>query len=376
MKVEAGIYVLIAYCASSCVTPFPAPNIDNNKGFLVVNSFVDISKQRANVTITRSISLSSSDSPPPEAGATVTIVDGLKNEIRLNETQPGVYESTGNIFKPLENYRLRIITPAGALYESTPAIALPSPQIDSIVWRATPDGVTIYGNATDSFNSSRYYIWNFQETWEYTAIHLSNFKYEGEIILPRGPGDFIYTCWSSASSSKVLISSSSRLGENQISDFALRFIEKGSPKISKKYSLLARLRAISEDEYNYWLQVQKTNDNLGGIFDPLPSQVSGNIINVQNPAEPVIGYFAVGEVSEQRLFVELNELPISLFSPPSRQGCDLRFIGPGEFGDYFRGNLIVRASQMPEPPGWYITERSCADCRFQGGTTERPFFWK
>ncbi|MBY0433820.1 MAG: DUF4249 domain-containing protein [Cyclobacteriaceae bacterium] len=374
MKKSLVFLIIVAFVAG-CITPFPAPKLEGNKQLLVVNGFVDVSKKSARVELTRSVSLSANQEPSAEQGASVVISTDQQPDIKLIESEPGVYVALSSQFNAQQRYQLKIITASGARYSSAQALALRSPEIDSVVWKATPDGVTIYGNATDNFSASKYYFWNFQETWEYTAFYQSTAKFDGSGVVPRGPGDFIYTCWSSAVSSKVLVSTSSRLGKNRISDFVLKFIPKGSLQLSKKYSMLARLRSISEEEYNYWLQVQKTNDNLGGIFDPLPVQVSGNIKNDLDSTEPVIGFFSAGQLSEERIFIRSGELPTSLFISTSGQGCELRFVSPGELVNNLVSYLIVRSSQRPEPPGYFLAEPSCVDCRSRGGSTTRPPFW-
>jgi len=93
----------------------------------------------------------------------------------------------------------------------------------------------------------------------------------------RTVDDYIFYCWNENPSTEILITSTDRLSENRVSRFPITVIPAGSRKISMLYSIQVSQRAISEEEYTFLKQLKQTTESIGGLFDPQPSQVPGNI---------------------------------------------------------------------------------------------------
>ncbi len=157
---------------------------------------------------------------------------------------------------------------------------------------------------------------------------------------------------------------------------ALLFIPASSPKLRIKYSLLVKQYAQSPEAYAYWQTLQKNTEQLGSLFDPLPSQAAGNLHCLTNPAEPVLGFLDGYSTEERRVFIDRPaELPLNAVVtgyeycpldtiPKDRQPLSA-FLGPG--GGY--------AAIANIGGGRYTaTAVSCADCRAIG-TTTKPAYW-
>ncbi len=120
--------------------------------------------------------------------------------------------------------------------------------------------------------------------------------------------------------------------------------------------------------------IKKTAESLGGLFDPLPSQVVGNITNDNDARRQVLGYFSAGYVKEKKIYVSLYDLPDYLEKIDAYDfTCETRFIpikSPGTCGKrYF-------VEQIGQPPvGYTAAPPYCADCRSGGGVTEKPDGW-
>lgn len=375
MKSLCNFFVVLILL-TGCLTPYPAPNIGGAVGLLVVDGFVDVGQHSATVKLSRSTPLSSKEASIVETGAYVKIeTDSI--DIELTEISPGIYFTANGSFEADKSFKLFITTSDNVNYSSSAVTGLSSPKIDSITWTPDPTGITIYGNTSDSLTSSRFYIWTFEETWEYTSYLESDLIILNGQVLPRTPNQQVHYCWKTQESTKVLVSTSSKLNKNVISGFELKKIPKGSQQISNRYSMLAKLRSLSEEEYNYWHQVENSNQNLGTIFDPLPSQVIGNVINLTNPKQPVIGYFSAGEINQERIFIGLNQLPIYLFSAPSND-CNVNdelLIPYPEVLNYTAGLVIVGQTPPGGTVGYYLISQSCGDCTYYGGVTTPPSFW-
>jgi hypothetical protein len=185
----------------------------------------------------------------------------------------------------------------------------------------------------------------------------------------------VFVCWDHSISTKVLVTATSKNSQDVVSDFPLAFIPKGSKKVSRLYSILVQQRALDENAYNYWLNLQKTTENLGGLFDPLPSAVTGNIRSTSNSREPVLGYFAGGEVQEKRLYINHEELPSHLRTV-DRIDCNLDSVRVGEFRNFTNYPVYIFSSYgTPGTIGYTVASGECLDCRESGGVLQRPSFW-
>ena len=178
-------------------------------------------------------------------------------------------------------------------------------------------------------------------------------------------------------STKISITSSVRLVDDVVHQFPVTFLPKGSSKISIKYSTLIKQRAVSKKEYDYLEQLQKTTESLGGLFDPQPSQVLGNIRNLNNPLAPVLGYFSAGTTVEERLFIDYYDLPDDLRKIPPVVGCSQDTVYNAGLvnlsGTVYLGSAIYSG---PSIIGYTKSTASCADCRTKGGVTTQPPFWE
>jgi hypothetical protein len=59
---------------------------------------------------------------------------------------------------------------------------------------------------------------------------------------------------------------------------------------------------------------------LGTIFDAQPTEITGNIRSLSDPAEKVIGFINAAPVQEARIFISKEEVPALGFPVVLRQG--------------------------------------------------------
>jgi hypothetical protein len=272
-------------------------------------------------------------------------------------------------------YRVHIKTLNGDDFFSDFVTVKNTPPIDSIYWVPEDDGITIYADTHDDTENSRFYKWDFVETYEYNAPFNSDLKYEGGRITPRPVAESIYVCWRSESSSLILVGSSKKLSKDVISHFPLTSHDVGSAKLSRKYSILVEQKVISEEAYNYWKELQQTTESLGGLFDPMPSQVTGNIRNESNPDEPVLGFFSGGSVRQTRIFIRFSDLPVYLQKTP-KSNCQADTIALAELSRYPTSMLLIGGIGSPIMTHVTTAADNCIDCRIQGGSTTPPDFWQ
>jgi len=369
------LFALSMVALAGCIEPFSTPAIKDQVNILVIDGFVDSSNGSVRARLSKAVALSDPASPAVVDDAQVSLEDALNHVVVLTYVSNGVYSAEGLAIDINLKYRLRVRT-NGKEYLSELIELKTSPPIDSVSWRPTPDGTEIMVNTHDDTMNSRYYLWTFEETWEYTAPWPSSLILKDTEVVYRSPEENIYRCWKDESSSKILVGSSFRLEKDIISQRPIHFLPKGSGKIGIRYSINVKQMAITQESYNFWSMLQESTEGLGGLFDPQPGKVVGNFSNVADPKEPVLGYFSGGSVTEKRLFIRISDLPEYL-RVYRTEACPIDTLLIEDFDSYNpSANLLVSEIRTgPEITGYTITTPYCADCRTRGGTTTIPSFW-
>jgi hypothetical protein len=73
--------------------------------------------------------------------------------------------------------------------------------------------------------------------------------------------------------------------------------------------------SINREAYEYWERIKIMIENQGSLFDIPPAPINGNIINVNNPNEKVLGFYEVAKSQVTRFYVTSEISPI-YFQPP------------------------------------------------------------
>jgi hypothetical protein len=372
----------------SCVEPFN-PVIESSRlDALVVDAHID-SDGKAFVRLSRSLPLNSYANFPVQEDAVVKIEAANGEVFTLNETQAGVYTASNLNVDYETNYTLRIRTPEGREYFSDEVRITATPGIDRVYYTFSPTGddVEVRVDSRDTNpEATGYYLWESIETYEYHSLYFSRFKRVDGRPMLRGKGEFVDTCWREVKM-PVVISTTKRLADNIISGQRLTILNKLSPKISMRYSILVRQRAISEQEFTYRTQLSKTTDQQGSIFAEIPGAVVGNIHSTTSNQEVILGYFRGQEIKEQRFFINRSELPEQFqIDLPPPEHCDLEATcptnqsaqGPNQCIDIdllSDAKIIITAFEFRNSAVFLFSEQECGDCRINGGTTTMPDFW-
>lgn len=361
---------------SSCREEFDPPVKSSADNFLVVEGVLNVAGPTT-IRLTRSFRLEDSARLRGERNANVS-VEGKDNTTQLLAmTADGYYTSPGLNLVLNNEYRLRIQTSNGKEYLSDYVIARQTPPIDSIGWEKNEDGVQIYVNTSDPANNTRYYKWDFDETWEINSYYQSLYKYQNGVVSPRSAAEEVYVCWKNAVNTSIKIGTSTRLQSDVISKAPLVFTPNGNDKFSVRYSILVRQYALDKKAYEFYELMKTNTESLGTIFDPQPTEITGNIRCVTDITEPVIGFITASTVSEKRIFITRSQLSGWIFN----QYCVSVLVAnhPDSIELYFANGGFEPYGSEELPigliTGYFSSFPPCVDCVKRGGSTVRPAFW-
>ncbi len=357
-----------------CVEPYAPEIIETDHDFLVVSGFIN-SSGPTTFRLTRTQNLDGTNIPPAERKAKLFVENEQGTPIALPEQTDGSYAATLTINQG-QKYRLRIKTANNKEYLSEYVQSKTVPVIDNVRWEAVDNNLLIYVNAHDDQKKTQYYRWDYEETWEFHTPFESRLEYKnGKVDLRTNN---IWQCWRSAKSSSINIASSTKLNQDIISNYPLIKLGSNSIKLPIKYSVLVKQYALTPEAYSYFEILKKNTESIGTLFDPLPSQLTGNIRCLSNPGEPVIGFVTATAVQEKRLFIARAQLPLTWRTDNEYNGCllDTTFL-KDVARDFTGGNLIPVSDYNPEGVlfGYFMSDIGCVDCRLRG-TNVRPAFWQ
>lgn len=380
MKVLKIVFLLCCLLVSSCKEPF-APEVSKNyKDLLVVEGFVNIGGT-TQIKVSRSIDLQDSRSIDPEKNAAISVQGEDGSLISGTSAENGkCILMTQNLILG-KKYKVRITLANGKIYETGYLATKATPEIDNINYAVTNKGFQIYANTHDPANNTRFYTWDYDETWEIGVPFVSTHEFKNSQVVLRDPDINIRRCWTTSASSSILLGSTARLSEDKITLAPIVYIPGNAVKVNRLYSILVRQRGLTKDAYEYLERMKKNTEQIGGIFDPQPSELIGNLVCISNPADKALGWISAGTIVEKRIFISHDDKPATGIDWVYRERCEANVINKDSLIYYIRANkfIVNETSNQLNPNGpilykYTMSTEECIDCRLQGSNV-KPSFW-
>jgi hypothetical protein len=384
MQVNRSILSLITICIlmCGCVEPYYLSIEGNQRSLVIVGQITDLEGYHY-INISRS-SPQNDPQETPEEGCQVEVLDDKGNSFLFYESEPGMYEQWLNqdFLSAGTQYRLHVTTADGKEYQSEYDSLLPCPPIDSVYYHpeivetSDPEdplyGIQFYIDLEASDEYARSYNWVLEETWEYHVPYHIQYIWDGTVREMEYP--FIFKrCWKTESIHEINTLTTRHLNSNKFSKYPLQYVSSETNRLRLKYSLLIKQHSLSDAAYNYWDQLKIQSQESGGLHEIQPVNIRGNISNIHDPSELVLGNFYASSVTEKRVFVSEDfDFPYYWFR------CHLDLILPDELTIYrdYPIYLLSLDEDDQEGPPYGIAPIKCFDCREGGGTIEKPEFWK
>lgn len=378
------ILLLLGGIYSTCKKPYNPKIVNAPNNYLVVEGVINNGSDSTIVRLSKTVNISGNVSTSGVSNCTVSVEAEGGAAYTLNPQGNGLYALPSLSLDAAKKYRLHIMTGDSKEYASDYVEVKKNPPIDSIGFQVKNNALQLYVNTHDGSNNTRYYRWSYDETWRFHAKYQSSFMVDKGIIL-RPPSEASYYCFASAKSTTIVIGSSAKLTQDVIFQQPVTTIAAESEKIEMRYSIFLKQYALTKEAYQFWENLKKNTEQLGSIFDAQPSQLTGNIHNLKDAAEPVIGYVSVTNIQTKRIFIDNTEVPnnwrtsypydcgppdTALFVNPKTQRNEvLDFI--------INGGAIPVAdiTQRNNTIGYTYSSIECTDCRIRG-RVQTPSFWK
>ena len=398
------------FFAVSCVEEY-WPNIDFQTDYLLfVEGKITNEPGPYQIKLAKSVAIENFEYAKDNtvSNAIITISDNLGNSEKLTEIEPGTYETAESGIRGIigRQYKITISTNDGRNYESEFEELLEPIGIESLISnresRYSHDNTKMEGFqflvTSESFGSeTNYFYWELEETYKYEVPYLVHMIYKGLIN-----GTHVYTYPSKPDTLKYCYQtnkiagftfSSQEISSQQLTNLPLTFLPYIDERAKLRYSLKAKQFTISNKANIYLDGFLNQGSGQEGLYLNQPYQIKGNLSNIENPDEVVLGYFLVASASEsKRIFVSPPD-DVDLYTPPP---CT--YLGAPDCSEtpvvYTFQTLQADYGKSPELLPRYIAREmifdcringpnlliifpmeECIDCQTRGGVLNKPDFW-
>ena len=244
----------------------------------------------------------------------------------------------------------------------------------------TDRGVQFFVNASGTGTENIRMRYNWIETYEIRSSFISRYVFDFEINEPvlRAPDDIIHICYRTVENTELILANSSGQSENRVQEIPIKFVNQNAQQLSNLYSLMVQQYALSPDAYEYYQNLEETNEGSGSLSDRQVGTFPGNVSSEDNPEKLILGYFEVSRFYEERVFFTNEEFVADGYSQAPYPGCtvlDKDTLTTPELVEQYTGfgrrfGILDQITDF----SWEISSRRCADCK-EFGTYEKPLFW-
>lgn len=374
------ILALSLLIISGCRDPFEPEVTNKNLAVLVVEGFIDIGGDKSEIILSRTTPIRGGQGFNPERGAIVFLRSELGEEWTFQETQSGVYTYSG-IFDSNLTYQVGINTINGIQYLSEPMTPIITPEIEELGFLRDNEGVEIFVSTKGNENA-QYFLWDYEEDWIFRPGVRSQFFYNPTTsdVEFRKADQKIDLCWKSNQFPKIILQNAARFQDNTILQRELVRIPLRSEKLTERYSINVRQRAINQETYDFWEILRKNSDDIGGIFSPLPSLITGNIKAINSEEENVIGIVSIGKSSSKRIYINSQDVAPWPYFIEEYEFCrlDLDTVLIADYEREFASGFripVIPVVVVTTTIGFRAATKQCTDCTLRG-TNIKPDFWE
>ncbi|WP_080240369.1 DUF4249 domain-containing protein [Spirosoma rigui] len=312
----------------ACVDQYD-PGLTANTNLLVVEGIVTDQSSVQTISLSRSRSSRDSLTKIPIQRAAVTVLVNGSTPVRLSEVEPGIYQFPAGFKGQVgQSYQLRFRTEQGVAYESSVETMVPVPPVLRAYDTFNEQGIRttadsrpvptndVYVDFQDPGAQTNFYLWRWRlyESQRWCAT-CEQGRYTLTDLGPVGSGPinvlgcvrdttlgifnlFDYPCrglcWD------IFYSTDVNVFADLNADGRLQVGRKVAsiPIYQRDQALLViEQLSLSPNAYRYYKLFADQTQNTGTLADTPPAPTVGNVRNLADPNENVVGYFSAASVA-------------------------------------------------------------------------------
>ena len=351
-KLKKYIWLLLALLCSACIKELKF-ELGKQEDLLVVFGTFSDQPGKHIFHVTRTNAFERQDINPIE-GATLFVLDSKGKQYPFVELEAGTYQFKDTLFRATagEQYQLDIKLPNGGHYRSDVETMPAAVRIDSVYpgveVKEFDQFMQVLADVDIPADPNGVYLrWEVSRVWRRTSIDFATlfqdyFKFKPPVVC--------YMTEEPEPNAVRIFGSKRRdafpLRQQEIAriDADYKFFERNAFEITQY--------RISSKAHEYWNKINLVGNPQGTIFDVPPATIRGNIYNVDNPRERILGYFELAAVDSAYTYADRSIFTYTINNP-----CLV---------DYTK-------------PAWEATYGYSPECAFcvniEGHSTKVPKFW-
>ena len=314
-KILSRLFLKIALCILlpvSCIERLDFLG-DTDEGQLVIYGLFTDSDDRQLVNVSRTVNFGL----PPKGvlNAQVTLLTETGVRIPYFNTGNGNYELSGILAEEGESYALEVILDGNTYLSKFEKVPFYSAE-DRLSFAFSTEPFTnnsntpvfsVFAESTLPETPDPIYLrWQTEETYLWIRIWLPCTG----LCPPPPPNCFISDV---IEPNRInLFDASGTKTRNTTFTVGRRLVDNSF--ISTFYVTVRQL-SINREAYEYWQKIKIVVNNQGSLFDIPPAPVLGNISNMDDPGEIVLGYFEVAKTRITRIKTTAADVPFFLNRP-------------------------------------------------------------
>jgi hypothetical protein len=274
----------------------------------------------------------------------IKLYDDEGNVEDFTETLPGVYK-TGNLIQGRigHAYHIRLETPDGKVFESTPDRIVPVGEVQEIRYEfeartveksygeVQADVFKIFVDATAGAGDENYVRWRYTGTYKVlthpelheTFLQCSSYKTplpcSGYTVEPAlGGGTLLKVaectccvCWINQFEPVPQAYDDQLISGNQFRNIKIGEVPINNITFSEGFMVEVEQMSLTKESFEFFHQIQTQKESASSLFQPPSGEIKGNVSPV-NSSEPVIGLFWATSVNARHLFIPRSAVPYNL----------------------------------------------------------------
>ncbi len=308
--------IIICFLANSCIETIDLADRSNTEQYITINGQITSLNEPYVVTIAKSGTFN--EYIEKISDADVKIIGSNGYIYQLEPTEAGRYETDQNQPPGIvgNTYFLMVTLNNGDIYQSAIEELLPVSPIEDITFEYVKEKelneelnivdrkrvkISVTNGIRDN-SEITYYKWNVTGEYEFRESEALT-----DIFMFTNVGPVLLTCF---------VDDPIRLGEVYVfnTEEALGH-EKFKQEIKSidvdykfafNYCVHVQQESLSCEAYQFWTNVQEVTEREGGLFENTPGNITGNISNIDDPEEIVLGYFYASAVTEKKIFISAD----------------------------------------------------------------------